>query len=100
MAQPDIQHASYYFGVDSEGDSEDTQCVLDNIEERLSALERVLWAMCQQRQSAQTMRKKKTTFDYIEFWLSTTVHQSNCMPSREDTVQMAADRVKKDAMAD
>jgi uncharacterized protein VirK/YbjX len=63
-------------------------------------LERVLWAICQQRQSRQSrqlMRKRRITFDYIEFWLSMTVHPNTCTP-REEMIQAAAGLAKEDTM--
>ena len=100
MAQNHVEPGRSCLGTDSVCDSEDTQCILDRIERRLSALERVLWALCQQRQYSQSIRKRRTTFDYVEFWLSTTVHQTTCTLEEEKAAHFATDLAKGDAMAD
>jgi hypothetical protein len=62
---------------------------LDRIEKRLSMLEGVLWAMVQYRQS---QHKRKTTFDYIESWLSTTVPRSSSGSTpEEETIRVMSD---------
>ena len=90
MAQTDVQPERACPSTDSEGYSEDTQCVLDRIERRLGRLERVLLALCQHRQSVH--KKRTTTFDYIEFWLSTTVHPDNTYsPIMEQVIGVTPD---------
>jgi hypothetical protein len=90
-----VRPESLCLNEDNESDSEHTRCVLDSIERRLNTLERTLYAMCRDRQSDQ---KRRTTFEYIESWLSTTVHQTTRMRG-EEKVHVAADLAKKDAMA-
>lgn len=84
-------------GADNESDSEDTCCILDRIERRLSMLERVLWAMVQQRQS---IYKRRETFDYIESWLSTTTVPRSCSgdTSGKQTIEFVSDLAMEDAM--
>jgi hypothetical protein len=48
-------------------------------------LEGVLWAMVQYRQS---QHKRKTTFGYIESWLSTTVPRSSSGYTEEETIRV------------
>jgi hypothetical protein len=95
MAQNHVQPESHCFSEDNESDSEDARCALDSIEKRLTTLERIVYVMCRDRQSD---LKRRTMFDYIEFWLSTTVHQNTCTP-REEMIQAAAGLAKGDAMA-
>jgi hypothetical protein len=97
LAPDHIRPKSSHLSTSSEieGDGEDTHRVLDNIEKRLTALERILWAMYQHRQS---IRKRRTTFDYIESWLSTTVPRKIDTPG-EQTGNATSDLAMEEAMA-
>ena len=93
--QPEYEKSC--LGADNESDSEDTCCILDRIEERLSRLERVLWAMIQHRQSVH----ERTTFDYVESWLSTTTVPRSCSGNTlgEQSTEFASDLAMEEAMA-
>jgi hypothetical protein len=96
VAQNHVQPESLCLSEDNERDSEDAHCVLHSIERRITTLERIVYVMCGDRRSDQ---KRRTKFEYIEFWLSTTVHQTT-RTRGEEKVQVAADLAKEDALAD
>jgi hypothetical protein len=73
-----------------------TTATARTLERRLIKLERIVYVMCRDRKSD---LKRRTMFDYIEFWLSTTVHQTTCTRG-EEKVQDASDLARKDAMVD
>lgn len=65
---------------DGDGDSESCDSRLDDLERRLTTLEHILRSMYEQRRSI----RKRSKFEYIEFWLSTTVRQSTCARRRDE----------------